>query len=379
MRTAFFASVLLITLAARAEPPAERVALLARGVNLSHWIWLPQAKDAAARGTFVSAQELRDLKAAGVTHVRLPFEPGTVWDADGHQFKLFGLSELRGAIALCVDAGLGVIADAHPTDSNSPWATVDAAGDSAELELFWAALARNLAETDPERVFIEILNEPHNIKNPGHWPAAQNRLLAIIRAAAPRHTIILTGDDWGGIDGLKRLKPAEDPNIAYSFHCYDPHNFTHQGAAWGWPPWKHMKGLPYPSAPELLDPIAAKIDIAGATDEQKQAAAATRQYGKERWDAAKVRARIQQAEQWGKANHAVVYCGEFGVYAAFSPRESRIVWLRDTTAALSESKIGWAMWDYTGGFALVPGKPGERKIDADVAAAIGLKPPESLR
>jgi aryl-phospho-beta-D-glucosidase BglC (GH1 family) len=371
MRTIALVAAALLACIARAQPPAERVALLARGVNLSHWIWLPQAKDAAARGTFITIQELRDLKAAGITHVRLPFEPASVWDAQAHQFKPDGLSELRSAITLCQSAGLAVVVDAHPTDTPSPWAALDVHGACPELTLFWNALAKNLADTDPERTFLEILNEPHGTKDPAHWPAAQQRLLTIVREAAPHHTIILTGDDWGGIDGLKRLKPVADANVVYSFHFYDPHNFTHQGASWGWSPWKHMKGLPYPSTPELLDPIAAKIE---GGEEEKRAAGATRQYGKEKWDAAKIRARIQEAAAWGRANNASIYCGEFGAYAAFSPRESRLAWLRDTAAALAESKIGWSMWDYTGGFALAPGKPGERKLDAGVAAAIGLKP-----
>jgi hypothetical protein len=35
--------------------------------------------------------------------------------------------------------------------------------------------------------------------------------------------------------------------------------------------------------------------------------------------------------------------------------------------------VGWAMWDYQGGFALVSKANGKTTVDAPVAAALGLK------
>lgn len=369
-RPALVALLLLLTLlplpGSRAEGvPPERLAALSRGVNLSHWIWLPQAADAQARARFITPDELAALRRAGLTHVRLPFEPASIWDAERHEFRLDGLAELRGAIQLCVDSGLAVIVDAHPTDSRSPWATLDEHGACNELEPFWTCLARNLAQTDPSRVFIEILNEPHGLRDKNHWPAAQRRLAELIRTQAPRHTIIATGDEWGSIEGLLRLAPLPDRNVVYSFHFYEPHNFTHQGATWGYAPWRHMKGIPYPSTSAQLEPIAAGIA-------DKDAAAAVRWYSKDPWDAARLTAMIGRAAEWSKSNGVPVYCGEFGVYAAFSPRDARLAWLRDTSAALAASNFGWAMWDYTGGFALAPGKPGERSLDTGVARSLGL-------
>ena len=358
----------LLSSLAAAQPPAvppQRLALLARGVNLSHWLWLTGPRSGHARLEFITPDDLAGLRSAGLTHVRLPFEPADLWDPAEHALKGSGLLDLRLAIERCLAAELAVIVDAHPTQA--PWSAPDDPQGLAELERFWSALARDLSATEPDRVFLEILNEPHDLKDPALWPAAQARIAAAIRAAAPRHTIIATGDDWSNIPGLLRLKPLPDPNIVYTFHFYEPHNFTHQGATWGWPPWKHMKGLPYPSTPETLATIAATI-------EDKQAHDATLAYGKERWNAAEIRARIAKAADWSRTNRVPIYCGEFGVYTAFSPRDARIAWLHDTAAALAESNIGWAMWDYTGGFALAPGDPGKRTIDTDLAKAIGLSP-----
>lgn len=375
-RLAWLAACLVLVSTAGATAPTDgvppdRLARLSRGVNLSHWIWLPQRKTLEQRAAFITRADIALLKSAGLTHARLPFEPPTVWDHNEHKFKDAGLVELRAAIATVLDGGLAVIVDAHAVEMG--WAMPDAAGRCEELERFWAALAGELGATDPERVFLEVLNEPHDIKDPGAWEKAQERVVAVIRAGAPKHTIIVTGDGWGGIDGLKRLKPLADPNLVYSFHFYEPHTFTHQGASWGWKPWRHIKGLVYPSGPEGVEQVAA--GIGADDDEKKQAAGAVRQYGKERWDAARIGARLAQAAEWGKANRVPVYCGEFGVFRNFSPRQSRLEWIKDTRTGLEMLGIGWAMWDYCGGFALVDGEPGSRTADEGVLRALDLAVP----
>ena len=35
------------------------------------------------------------------------------------------------------------------------------------------------------------------------------------------------------------------------------------------------------------------------------------------------------------------------------PRESRLAWYRDVVAVLEENRIGWAIWDYKGGFGIL--------------------------
>jgi aryl-phospho-beta-D-glucosidase BglC (GH1 family) len=360
----FFFLLCLVASIARAQSgvPVERLSRLGKGVNLSHWLWLTGPRQGPARLEFITDADLRSIRAAGLTHVRLPFEPGEVWDHERHEIKAGGLAELRTAVDRCLKADLSVIVDAHPNES--PWVTH--ADHFDEFVRFWAALAPRLSDEDPDRVFLELLNEPHD--SAGQWPTAQARLVAAVRAAAPRHTILATGEEWSNIPGLIPLKPLADPDIVYTFHFYEPHTFTHQGATWGWPPWEHIRGLPYPSTPDLVSPIAAGI-------EDKQARDAVLGYGRERWDAERIRAEIAKASAWAASNHVPVYCGEFGAYASFTPRDARLAWLHDTSSALGESKIGWCMWDYAGGFALFQGNPGGRAPDRDVALTLGLAPP----
>jgi len=382
------AASLLLTTSALAVPPS-RLSSLSRGINMSAWMWIPEAGDKpeneAARRGFVTDAELTHLREIGLTHVRLPFEPRWMWDERSHTLRPDETAEYFDAADRCAKAGLAVIIDAHYLKTT--WVTPTMAGDDPqttrfeELELFWAALAARAATTDPERVFLEILNEPHDLtketkneafnKSPkAHdvWPVGQARLIDIIRKAAPNHTIIATGDDYGGISGLLRLRPVADSNIVYSFHFYDPMFFTHQSAAWGWWVWKDLKSVPWPATRAQLEGIAA-----GQLNKEVHNHVEW-SIDREPWTEAKLKAKLQQAADWSAKNSVPVYCGEYGVYTKASPAADRVAWIKAVNAALDELKIGRAMWDYSGGFRMTVGNARSRTVERDVAEAMGLRP-----
>ena len=136
-------------------------------------------------------------------------------------------------------------------------------------------------------------------------------------AGAPRHTIITSGPNWGGIDGLKKLKLLPDRNVIYSFHCYDPFTFTHQGATWTSPAVRPLHDVPYPSSPEAVKPLLAGLE--SKPDSKRM----VEWYGKERWNKEKLAARFRQGIEWGAKNHVPLYCGEFGVFPVRSKPEDR--------------------------------------------------------
>lgn len=347
----------------------DRLARLARGVNLSHWMWFPHAQGESGRRGFIVARDVEQLAAAGFTHVRLPFEPSWLWDHESGRLRERELAEYVSAMNLCLAGGLAVLVDAHW--SRTPWIRPRAESDEerfGELDRMWRALAARLSGTDPERVFLELVNEPHNLRAAEHWHSAQRLIAATVRGAAPRHTIIATGDEYGGIDGLLKLAPLDDDNVVYSFHFYEPHNFTHQAAEWGFPPWRDMKGIPWPAERAELERIAADFP-----QESRNALRwSSREGGTDPWNEAALRARIARSAAWAREHAVPIYCGEFGVYTKASPRANRLSWHRALVSSLEEYKIGWALWDYIGGFALAKGAPGARELDGDLCEALLL-------
>ncbi len=65
-------------------------------------------------------------------------------------------------------------------------------------------------------------------------------------------------------------------------------------------------------------------------------------------------------------------CNEFGVYRRFSPPEARTRWIEDVRRALERNRVGWAMWDYKGGFSVVNQEGGRFVPDALTVTALGL-------
>ncbi|MFO0856473.1 MAG: cellulase family glycosylhydrolase [Phycisphaerales bacterium] len=357
--------------------PASRLALLAAGVNLSHWLWLPKEQNADDRWKFIKREELDALRAAGLSHVRLPLDPASLWDREAKALRPGAWGEAQYAIDLCLAANLAVVLDIHPRGGQSKWIMPDdATGATQHLEALWTALAPRCTQWDAEKVFLEIMNEPHEIKEPGAWAIAQQRVASIIRDHCPNHTIIATGDEWGGVGGLKKLDPLDDGNVVYSFHFYEPMTFTHQGATWGWEGWKNLRNVPYPCTTQQAKDVAKTIDDEkgrkGLIGEHSDKEEAKQKF--DGWNRDHIAARIDEAAAWSRHNARKgealpLYCGEFGAIKEFAPQESRLAWLKDVAAVCREKKIGWAMWDYCGGFAMSEEKDGKKALDAQVLRA----------
>jgi hypothetical protein len=213
--------------------------------------------------------------------------------------------------------------------------------------------------------------------DPYRWYGVEAKLAAAIRQAAPANTIIAPGASWDDDNDMIFLEPLRDPNVIYVFHFYEPHIFTHQGATWGEYFWVWLKDLHYPSSPENAAQVAAAVPDAVHR-------LAVIRYGQDHWDASRIEAEINQASDWAKRNNVPVICNEFGVYrygvdldghVHGADPQDRIAWIRDTRTALERHNIGWAMWDYSGGFGVAIEKDGKATLDEETVKALGLKMP----
>src|SRR5215212_7629927 len=238
------------------RPTVEgRVQALKRGVNLSQWFAQAPASPARLQ-TAIVLDDVQRIRRMGFDHVRLPVDPeilapGGTLDAPDED----ALYYLDDALRLLLDGGLAVIVDLHPEESFKQRLATDPAFVERTAR-FWTTLARRLAVYDPARVFLEILNEP-GFPDAGSWAAVQRRLAAGIREGAPAHTIVATGHAWSGIEHLEATELLPDRNVAYTFHFYEPHLFTHQGATWSRGVVSAVHGVRYPSSPSVLAPLLA--------------------------------------------------------------------------------------------------------------------------
>ena len=358
IRPALFAADTLIAV------PGSRLDRLASGANICRWFRSPRGNPAEHFTSYISEDEAAFMTRMGLKHVRLCVAPRVIMDRTSGEIIEDRGKQLEAAIERFHRAGLLVMVDIHNEERA---AELDPAWQEAFVR-FWGALAGRLSRFDPELTLLEIINEPVFDRREEEWNTLNARLAAVIRQNAPQHTIVTSGPNWGGIDGLKKLKLLPDKNVIYSFHCYDPFAFTHQGATWAGDAVKPLRGVPYPSSPEAVESLLPGLESSPASKRMVES------YGKEHWNKEKLAVRFRQGIEWGAKNQVPLYCGEFGVFPMRSKPEHRANWFRDFGAVLSENRIGWAVWGWDEGFGLnrqmVNGKP---MVDTVVAQALGLK------
>jgi len=330
-----------------ARPPDARLAVLARGVNITNWFRYPASTDPARLDAYLSDSAIAGLRAAGFTFVRLALDPA-----------LATSPSLPRAVARLRKAGLGVVVALFPT----AWSLETSAADQSALRATWAALAPILRGIDPTSIFPELVNEPVFWQAQPAWAALQTDLLGRIRAAWPEATVVLTGAIWGGIDGLLALQPPADPNVVFSLHFYEPTVLTTLGAFEPTLDHKALAALPFPALSACVIP---------PTDARTKAVAAY--YCAQGWNPAMLAARVGQAAAWARKYNAALLAGEFGATVQLNT-PSRLAWLTAARQAFDAQKIAWALWGLEDimGFNLPRPPPAYSVLDPAILRALGL-------
>ena len=350
--------------------PAARLAHIRHGINLSEWfaqVWDSKGYTKEHFETWTTSSDIALIKSAGFDHVRLSVNPQPMIEAMEHGKSADYFGYLDAAMKMILEAGLAVELDMHPdSDFKARLTKEDEAVE--RFADFWRTVAQHYSSYDPDRVFFEILNEPE-FSDPYRWYGVEAKLARAIRKAAPQHTIIATGANWDNDDDMLFQEPLRDPNVIYVFHFYFPHIFTHQGATWGSYYWRFVKGLRYPSSPDNAAQVAENVP--DAVDRLYVV-----RYGQDHWDAARIEAEINQAADWAKKNGVPLICNEFGVFRyGGADLQDRAAWIRDVRTSLERHGIGWAMWDYSGGFSVVTKKNAQAVLDETTVKALGLRMP----
>ncbi len=347
----------------------QRAQHLQHGINTSEWFAQAPGNDYSVQRleSYTTPADIALIEKMGFDHCRLSIDAGPLltWQEAGIETPF--MNELDRVVKDMLDHHLSVIIDIHPTSEFKAtlFQGTDGVNNFANL---WRKLAAHFAPVDSEHVFFEILNEPEQ-NDPYHWQGVQATIAQAIREAAPANTIIATGAHWSGLPDLLPLEPLSDKNVIYTFHDYEPFPFTHQGATWTDARVRPERGIPYPSSPETIAPkLNQEPDLASQFFLD--------QYGEDRWDAAHIENSITFAAKWSELHHAPVYCGEFGVFRDYAPPSARAAWIHDMRVALDRNHIGWAMWDYQGGFSVVTKANGVATPDQDVLTALGLHMPQ---
>ena len=157
-----------------------------------------------------------------------------------------------------------------------------------------------------------------------------------IRRIAPQHTILASGAHYDSVPDLIETQPLPDANVIYTFHFYEPYQFTHQGAPWGSVEWNYYKNIPYPATPEQIATLEGSIPGDSARYQLYL-------YGQSGWNAKGISERLAFAAFWGREHGVPVICNEFGAFRDTAPPDSRTRYIHDVRTGMEQQGIGWAM------------------------------------
>jgi licheninase len=229
---------------------------------------------------------------------------------------------------------------------------------------FVAYLAARWSQKD---LIFQLMTEPFGSspdpESWNSWNKLQPPMWQAVRQAMPDHTLILSGDRIGRIEGLVLVEPVRDNNVIYAFSHYEPFIFTLQGASWAAQEFgayiPHIQHVPYPSSPEIIELALSDILRNVPADLQDQATGDLKQYGTEGWNKNKMTERIRTLTDWSRSYGGVkLLCGEFGcLHGAVHPQH-RYQFIRDFREVLEEHGISWAYWSFNETFRVLDaGKP----------------------
>ena len=350
----------------RAEVPAAIQAQLKRGINLSFWFTYRDDPTIDPRLFRPDDADLAALRKLGFRHARIAFDHAWLVDpSDSSRANPQRVAEFAEALQKVASHELLVVATMN-ADRDYLKRLLDDPATLKSASAFWWSLARQLSARLPaNKLVFELLNEPGNDDAAASLKVMQT-LAGSVRDAAPAYTIVVAGHKYSSVDELLALTPFQDSNLVYSFHFYEPFNFTHQGASWGWPMWAKFHGFPYPSSPEAVAPILPGLDA--------EARPHASYYGQQNWNRAKLATMLDRVEAWRNQHKVTVWCGEFGVVKTYAPPGARDAWLRDARELMEARGIGWAHFDFSQHMGLVDGPQGAREWDRGAILALGLAP-----
>lgn len=306
-----------------------------KGVNFTNWLEFRKV-DQVVEDLF-DKEDFSNVKSLGCDVVRLPIHFEQFCFPENDYIipdKIFSIMDR--VVEWVSELNMYIIFDFH----NSTHIDSVTSDDVADI-LFpvWAQIADRYKDAS-EYVVYELMNEPHGIEIQ-HWNKIIAKLFKHVRSIDSQHYIIVGGADWNSFRAMKTLPDFKDDKVIYTFHFYDPHTFTHQGA-----PWCHMErvvNIPFPYDPDKMPALPEN-----PTAKEKEC---FENYPNIGTLEETVRFFDQYAE-FSCERNAPVYCGEFGAFGPTINKDLRVSWYKLVADLLEERNIARTSWDYYGPFGL---------------------------
>jgi aryl-phospho-beta-D-glucosidase BglC (GH1 family) len=179
--------------------------------------------------TYITAADIANIRSMGFDHVRLGFDQIVLEESPG-RYRERTFRKIDEFIGWCRAEKLNVVLNLHKAvgnycDIEEEKKLLDDDSLQKRFVALWLEVERRYH--DMPGLAFEILNEVRDV-DPAKWNALADRTVKALRAANPDRWIVVGSTAWNSPDTLSKLKIWGDPKVVYTFHIYEPSEFTHQ-------------------------------------------------------------------------------------------------------------------------------------------------------
>lgn len=291
----------------------NRCARFGKGMNLSNWLEATWQTNYPTDNGYTKG-DLLNMKEAGITSIRLPICFAFITDSVAPynvdvNHPLF--ERIDTVISWCEELDMMLIIDNHHEWDIYSYNWRNKIDRFAHL---WSVVSQRYNYLDPEQFSFELLNEPGYGLALDSLNIVFNNAIDTIRQYAPNHSLIVSPNFASSGQAFANLQPLSDTNLIYTWHTYDPYQFTHQGFSWAQP--SMPLGTPFPSSFDAMLYNAWK-----------------------------------QVINWRNTYNLPVFLGEFGT-GKFGDDVSRCNWIQVNGAKIDSFSMPWFYWDWRWDFTM---------------------------
>ena len=329
----------------------EQIKNFTKGMGISGWLTnfkryhvIPEDKrqdltigDFEHFDSYITEWDVKNIADMGFDHIRVCFDQIVV-EESAYKYREYTYKLLEDFAMWCKKYDLGVVFNLHNSiGSNCAIAEDISLLESDELRArfvaFWVAFEKRFSHM-PEIMF-ELQNEVRDTPTPEKWNSLYKNTIAAIRELNPTRQIIVGAVAWGNCNNLNHLEILDDKYVYYTFHMYDPFEFTHQQGVLQPHTLYYNRKLEYPC--DDIDRYRDYHKLFGNNEAYRDI---------ERIDKEVLRKSLKGAVDFVKEHpDKVLWNGEFGTIR-HTDIKSRINWMRDVIAICKENGIPYSVWNY---------------------------------
>lgn len=309
-----------------------------KGINLGGWLSQSNLKKEFL-DTYITKDDIRQISEWGLDHVRLTVDYTLLQDEKGKMIDS-GFEYIDRCLQWCDEYNVNMIIELHRIYGYYFIGGETDGGFFHNEKVvmrflnIWIALAKRYGSRH-ERICFELLNAVMDAADQVSWMNIAKSAVSIIRVFAPQTKILVCGSRHSSVHSISTLSDFHDPNVGFSFHCYEPILFCQQQAYW-------RDDIPMDE--KMSFPIS-KEEYHARLEKNPQIMFSAENTCPDLLGPDYFKNLFERAVNYVEKFDSIIYCVEYGVIDR-ADNASTIHWFKQIHEAFEHYGIGRALWTY---------------------------------